>query len=102
MFNPAATWIGGLLTGRGSGVGAMMGKKLFWALSGGNRIVWADIFWQHVAYRDAGIAALQGVRKAGEVSQAVLDAWLLIDAGARAKDSAKIWQGNAALLEYEQ
>ena len=102
MFNPAATWIGGIITGRGDQVGPMMGKLLFWALSGGNRLLWANIFWQHVAYRDAGIAAIQGARKAGEVPQSVLDAWLLIDAGAKAKALDKVWQGNAALLEYEQ
>ncbi len=102
MFTPGATWIGGLITGRGGGVGPMMGKLLFWALSGGNRYVWADIFWQHVAYRDAGLKAIQDARKAGDIPQRVLDAWTLIDNGAKSKESDKIWDGNTALLMYEQ
>jgi monoamine oxidase len=102
MFTPFTVWVGGIITGRGSGAGPIMGKLLFWALSGGNRVVWADIFWQHVAYRDAGLKALQDARKADDISQRVLDAWTLIDAGAKSKTVEKIWEGNAALLMYEQ
>jgi hypothetical protein len=102
MFTPFTVWVGGIITGRGSGAGPIMGKLLFWALSGGHRFVWADIFWQHVAYRDAGLKALQDARKAGDIPQRVLDAWTLIDAGAKSKTIEKIWEGNAALLMYEQ
>ena len=102
MFNPAATWIGGIATGRGGRVGPMMGKLLFWALSGGNRLVWHDIFWQHVAYRDAGIKTLKDARQAGEIPQHVLDAWTVIDGGRRKNEDEDVWTGNALLLMYEQ
>jgi len=102
MYNPALTWIGGLITGRGGDVGPMMGKLLFWALSGGNRLVWADIFWQHVAYRDAGLRAIQEAQKAGDIPQRVLDAWTTIDSGSRKKETDAVWDGNALLLMYEQ
>ena len=102
MFNPAATWIGGLATGRGGNVGPMMGKLLFWALSGGNRLVFHDIFWQHVAYRDAGLATLKDARQATEIPQRVLDAWSMIDGGVRKKEIDDVWMGNALLLMYEQ
>lgn len=102
MFNPAATWIGGIATGRGSSVGPMMGKLLFWALSGGNRLVFHDIFWQHVAYRDAGLATLKDARQANEIPQRVLDAWTMTEGGVRKKEIDDVWVGNALLLMYEQ
>jgi hypothetical protein len=102
MFNPLAAWVGGIATGRGSRVGPMMGKLLFWALSGGNRLVWHDIFWQHVAYRDAGIKTLKEARQAGEIPQRVLDAWTMIDGSVKKGDVDDVWTGNAMLLMYEQ
>jgi hypothetical protein len=102
MFNPAATWIGGIATGRGGKVGPMMGKLLFWALSGGNRLVFHDILWQHVAYRDAGLATLKDARQASEIPQRVLDAWSMVDGGVRKKELDDVWMGNALLLMYEQ
>jgi hypothetical protein len=99
-FTPAALWIGGLLLDRDTS--ARAGELLFWALSGGNRLVWADIFWQHVAYRDGGFQALKDVKAAGELTDRVFNGWTLIDTGLRAKDQNKIWDGNAALLKYEQ
>lgn len=99
-FTPAALWIGGLILGRTAT--PKMGQLLFWALSGGNRLLWADVFWQHLAYRDAGYQALTDAKAAGEITDRVLAAWTLIDAGVSAKDQDKIWAGNAALLKYEQ
>jgi hypothetical protein len=94
-------WVGGLVT-TGKSVGPLLGKKLFWALSGGNRFVWWDIFWQHLAYQEQGIASLVAAHKAGELPQANLQAWQRIDAGHQKGDAAQIWQGNSELLRYEQ
>jgi len=102
MFTPAVVWIGSILTGRGSETGPMMGQLLFWALTGGNRLVWADIFWQHVAYRDVGLPAIKDAKDNGDIPQRVLNAWSEIDAGAKTNDVARIWKGNRALLMYEQ
>jgi hypothetical protein len=101
-FGPLAVWVGGIATGHGSDAGPIMGKLLFWALTGGNRLVWADIFWQHLAYRDAGLKALQDAGKAGDIPQRVVDAWTLIDTGGKSKNANKVWEGNMALLMYEQ
>jgi hypothetical protein len=97
----ALIWVGGLVK-TGKSVGPMLGKKLFWALTGGNRFVWWDIFWQHLAYQEQGIAALVAAHKAGELPLANLQAWQRIDAGNQKSDAAQIWQGNSALLRYEQ
>lgn len=94
-------WVGGLVK-TGESVGPLLGKKLFWALSGGNRFVWWDIFWQHLAYQEQGISALMAAHKAGELPQANLQAWQRIDAGQQKGDMAQIWQGNSELLRYEQ
>jgi hypothetical protein len=45
---------------------------------------------------------MSDARQAGEISQRVLDAWALIYAGAKSKIIDKVWNGNAALLMYEQ
>lgn len=102
LFTSAITWIGGLVTGRGGSVGFMMGKLLFWALSFGNQLVWLDIFWQHVAYRDSGLGTLKDARQAGEIPQRVLDAWTMIDGGVTKNEIEGVWTGNALLLMYEQ
>ena len=102
LLTPALAWIGGLVTGRGGSVGPLMGKLLFWALSGGNRLVWHDIFWQHVAYRNSGLGTLKDARQAGEIPQRVLDAWTTIEGGVRKNEIDAVWTGNAMLLMYEQ
>jgi hypothetical protein len=102
MFTPAAVWVGGILTGRGGNAGPMMGKLLFWALSGGNRIVWYDIFWQHVAYRDSGIKTLEDAHQAGEIPEASFAAWSIIDSAVKKNEIENVWMGNALLLKYEQ
>lgn len=67
-----AVWIGGLVK-TGESIGPMLGKKLFWALSGGNRFVWWDIFWQHLAYHEEGIAAFVATHRTGELPLRVLN-----------------------------
>jgi hypothetical protein len=101
-FTAAAVWVGGLVTGRGGDVGPTMGKLLFWALSGGNRLLWDDIVWQHVAYRDAGFKALQEAREAGEVPESSFAGWSIIDSAVRKKEIEEVWMGNALLLLHEQ
>lgn len=101
-FTPAAVWIGGIVAGRGGNVGPRMGKLLFWALTGGNRLVWHDICWQHLAYRDSGIATLEAAHQAGELPGDSFTAWSMIDSGAKKNAIEDVWMGNALLLKYEQ
>ena len=94
-------WVGGLLL-EGESVGIRLGKKPFWALTGGNRVVWWDIFWQHLAYREAGIDELIRANKAGELPRLVIEAWKDVDNGVRHGNTTLVRQGNEALLKYEQ
>ena len=75
---------------------------LFDALSRGNRVVYTDIYWQHLAYEEGGIRQLEASARAGRIGPVILAAWRQIDAGRRAGDDGLIWAGNAALLRHEQ
>ena len=81
--------IGALLTGAPTGV------ELLQALGKGNLGVYADIYWQHLAYLEGGIEEMRGLNQRGELSDKLLRAWELIDKG-------QVWEGNRELLYYEQ
>jgi hypothetical protein len=100
-FGKAFTWAGGLAL-TGESIGDVTAKKLFWALSAGNRWVWADIYWQHLAYSEGGLSALERVNRRGELDNRAFEAWQKIDKGKRTNDQDLVWEGNAELLEYEQ
>lgn len=71
-------------------------------LGTGNLAVFADIYWQHMAYEQAGIGEIERIYQAGKLDRQVLRAWRQIDAGRRANDQELIWAGNRGLLYYEQ
>ena len=68
----------------------------------GNWLVFADIYWQHLAYEQAGIEELAALAATGQLDQEVYEAWRQIDQGRRTEQSALIWAGNTALLKFEQ
>ncbi len=68
----------------------------------GNWLVFADIYWQHLAYEQAGIEELAALAAAGQLDQEVYEAWRQIDQGWRTEQPALIWAGNTVLLKYEQ
>lgn len=84
------------------GVSDISGVRLAGILSAGNLLVYADIFWQHLAYCEGGLAALEKCFQAKEIPERVIKAWRKIDAGAKKNDPDKIWEGNKELLKYEQ
>jgi hypothetical protein len=68
----------------------------------GNWLVFADIYWQHLAYEQAGIEELAGLAAAGQLDEHVFRAWQQIDQGRQAGQPALIWAGNIGLLKFEQ
>lgn len=81
--------IGTLLTG------APTGTELATALGKGNLGVYADIYWQHLAYAQGGIQEMRDLKARGELLVEQLNAWELVEQG-------KVWEGNRQLLVYEQ
>lgn len=75
--------------------GMPTGTELLKALGGGNLAVYADMFWQHLAYAEGGINEMKQLRDQGELAPEVYEAWKLIDQG-------NVWEGNRELLKYEQ
>jgi hypothetical protein len=87
------------------------------ALVVGNKAVYTDIYWQHIAYRECGVDALERLHAKGKLSDRALAAWKKIDGGITVQNPYAwrlvdrvitgtnpdlIWQGNAELLKYEQ
>lgn len=75
--------------------GAPTGSEVLIALGRGNLGVYADIYWQHIAFASGGLAEMRDLNARGELSDGLLNAWVLIDRG-------KVWEGNRLLLNYEQ
>jgi hypothetical protein len=88
----------------GSVVGLFGGEvaETFRNLGIGNRAVFTDIYWQHMAYEEGGLAELERVFRAGQLDRRALRGWRQIDAGRRAENADMVWQGNATLLHFEQ
>jgi hypothetical protein len=68
----------------------------------GNRAVFTDIYWQHMAYDLCGLVEIERLFRAGQLDRRALHGWRQIDAGRRAGDQDMIWAGNTALLHFEQ
>jgi hypothetical protein len=73
------------------GVGAWLKEDVF----KGNRAVFEDLLWQHLAFQERGIGEMERLYCANAISQEVLDAWQKINEG-------DVWQGNLELLYHEQ
>jgi len=88
----------------GGVVGLFNGEvaAIYETLGVGNWLVFADIYWQHLAYEQAGIAEIERIYRAGGLTPIVYEAWQQIDAGRRSGDQELIWEGNRGLLYYEQ
>ena len=68
----------------------------------GNRAVFTDIYWQHMAYEQGGLAEIERIFRAGQLDRRALRGWRQIDAGRRTGDQELIWAGNTELLHFEQ
>ncbi len=88
----------------GSIVGLFGGEvgEIFRNLSVGNQAVFADIYWQHMAYDQGGLGEIERIYRAGQLDCCTLRCWQQIDAGRWASDHDLIWAGNRGLLHFEQ
>lgn len=68
----------------------------------GNLAVFNDIYWQHMAYENGGMAEIRRVYRAGQLNRFPYHAWQQIDEGRRSAKPALVWAGNRDLLYYEQ
>lgn len=78
------------------------GTEVLQALAQGNLGVYADIYWQHLAYQQGGIEEITRAFRAGELDPIAYEAWQKIDRGRRENNQDLIWEGNTDLLRYEQ
>jgi hypothetical protein len=61
--------------------------------------IFEDLAWQHQAYVEGGLPALEAAFKRGDIrEEKIIQAWRDIASG----DENRQWQGNAVLLEREQ
>jgi hypothetical protein len=77
-------------------------KKLFQGLADGNKLIFADMYWQHLAYRESGIEELERIYLQGDLDGKVFRAWQMLDKGKKTNNQELIWQANIDLLEREQ
>jgi hypothetical protein len=77
-------------------------ETVFRQLCAGNSLVFTDIYWQHLAYERAGLAEIEAVAADEGLDPQVLEGWRQIDQGRQEGNAELVWQGNTALLEYEQ
>lgn len=68
----------------------------------GNKAIYDDIYWQHLAYRDGGLAEMTALFEEGSLEPQLYLAWRMIDQGWQTGDEELIWCGNTLLLKYEQ
>lgn len=71
-------------------------------LIAGNKAVFRDIYWQHLAYRENGLEPLLGLLGAMRNNGLLVEGWKTIDRGAKLGITGMIWAGNQLLLQYEQ
>lgn len=74
------------------------------AIRNGNKAVYDDLLWQHLAYQEKGIEEIERIYCYGltnnveTIPLSVYRAWLKIDQD----DENNVWQGNLDLLKHEQ
>lgn len=71
-------------------------------LGEGNLAVFADVYWQHMAYEWGGIAEIERIWQDGDLNHLAYEAWNAIDAGRRTGNMELVWHGNERLLFFEQ
>ncbi|MBY0527888.1 MAG: putative Ig domain-containing protein [Gemmataceae bacterium] len=71
-------------------------------LAEGNKAVYDDIYWQHLAFDYGRLNLLGKLKDNGLLDDRSFRAWKEIDDGQVAQNSDKIWSGNKSLLRLEQ
>ena len=83
-----------------SGLGALAGELRFVETTflTMQRNIFDDLAWQHLAYQQGGLAAMEALYTDGTLEAEHIRAWRDIDSGQR----SRVEMGNLALLSYEQ
>lgn len=70
----------------------------------GNKAVYRDIYWQHLAYLAGGVdEVMKYVNRMSMPRKDLLaDGWALISRGEKTNNEGLIWDGNTLLLKFEQ
>jgi hypothetical protein len=73
-------------------------------LIAGNKAVYRDIYWQHMAYAELGIEGLLKMLDSHRVTKKewLIQGWKDIANGHKKYTKELIWRGNGKLLEFEQ
>jgi RHS repeat-associated protein len=82
--------------------GAPTGTELLEFLKAGNVGVYADIYWQHMAYSEKGMAEIKLQYDRKDLPHYLYTAWCHINSGDIQHVPSYIWKGNSMLLQYEQ
>jgi hypothetical protein len=77
-------------------------NNLFDGLAHGNKLIFADMYWQHLAYREAGIEELEKIYQQNDLPENIFRVWQMLDEGKKTQNQDLIWQANIDLLEREQ
>jgi RHS repeat-associated protein len=82
--------------------GAPTGAELLNFLARGNLYIYADIYWQHLAFDAKGIDEMKSLNQQRELPDDLYRAWCFIHIGKKQNSPGLIWKGNGMLAEYEQ
>ena len=56
----------------------------------GNKAIYDDIYWQHLAYRDGGLAEMAALFEEGSLEPQLYLAWRMIDQGWQSGDESEV------------
>jgi hypothetical protein len=89
-------------------VSAVDGDEMGQALEEGNKAIFDDMYWQHLAFQNGGLEELEKAAAAGQVTPEQLESWRQLKAADEKRDvdpeaaEAEVWAANKALLFHEQ
>lgn len=84
------------------GVTDVLGKKMLEYLKIVNLYVYADIFWQHLAYEAGGLSELQKAKEQGGLDADLFNEWEKIDEARQTHNERLCFTGSLLLLKCEQ
>ena len=84
------------------GITDVLGKKMLDYLKIVNLYVYADIFWQHLAYKENGLSELKKAKEQGDLHEDLYNQWEKIDEAKRIHNEDLCFTGSLLLLKCEQ
>lgn len=77
-------------------------KQTIFVLGKGNKVIYTDMMWQHLAYDSGGIEEMREANKRSELDPRLLEAWEDVNCGQEKNDPDLIFSGAAKMARYEQ